>query len=339
MKELISIIVPIYNVKEKFLNKCLESIMRQTYNNIEVILVDDGSDKWCRNIYEPFLKYKNFKCIIQKNSGVSVARNTGMANATGDYIIFIDSDDWIEESCCEKMIKAITASNADILIAKAFKDIGDDSIDYTYKKSIVENKLLDVDEKDDLIKSIFLDSKTGSKFYYADTPWAKMFNLKFIKNNKLSFKNNLKLAEDGLFNFEAYIKAEKIYFINECLYHYVKNNESVCNKFNSFIIENYKIVFEYYNELFNKIKIEKYSHEYRYFIYRQLLKQIKKYICNKENNKIYCERKKEFHELISMEPYFNVLKNKDYKLYFNAEVYYVLIKYKMFFILDFLCKR
>ena len=101
-KNLVSIIIPIYNVEE-YLEDCLNSLIKQTYRKIEVILIDDGSTDKSSNIYSQFLKYKNIKVIKQKNQGVSNARNNGLKVAKGEYIGFCDSDDWIEANFYEKL--------------------------------------------------------------------------------------------------------------------------------------------------------------------------------------------------------------------------------------------
>lgn len=113
---LISIIIPIYNA-EKYLSKCLDSILAQTYTNWEAILVDDGSPDNCGRICDEYAtKDKRFKVIHQKNGGVSVARQTGLDNSTGDYIIHCDPDDWIEPTMLDDMLKCALANNADIVI-------------------------------------------------------------------------------------------------------------------------------------------------------------------------------------------------------------------------------
>lgn len=114
--QLISIIVPIYNA-EKYLSKCLDSIIAQTYTNWEAILVDDGSPDKCGMICDEYAtKDKRFKVIHQKNGGVSVARQTGLDNAAGDYIIHCDPDDWIEPTMLDEMLKYAISNNADIVI-------------------------------------------------------------------------------------------------------------------------------------------------------------------------------------------------------------------------------
>ena len=112
---LISIIVPIYNV-ELYLRRCVYSLITQTYKKIEIILVDDGSPDRCGEICDEYAKADSRVRVIHKtNGGLSSARNAALDIATGDYIMFVDSDDWIESNCCEELVKKIMEYNADIV--------------------------------------------------------------------------------------------------------------------------------------------------------------------------------------------------------------------------------
>ena len=112
----ISIIVPVYNA-EKWLEDCIKSVLNQTYKNVELVLVNDGSDDSSDKICKKYsLKYSNIKYILQENAGASVARNKGLKNATGSYIQFLDSDDYLNNDCCEKMIDKMKSENCDLVL-------------------------------------------------------------------------------------------------------------------------------------------------------------------------------------------------------------------------------
>ena len=112
--EKISIVVPVYQASQ-YLNDCLDSLAKQTYKNIEVILVDDGSQDESGNICDYIVdKDHRFKVVHQENQGVSTARNNGLKICTGEYIMFVDSDDWLEPCCCESALKKIHESKSDI---------------------------------------------------------------------------------------------------------------------------------------------------------------------------------------------------------------------------------
>ena len=139
MKDLISVIIPIYNV-EKYLNKCIDSIINQTYKNLEIILVDDGSPDNCPQICDEYAKKDNrIKVIHKKNGGVSSARNVGLINSTGNYIGFIDPDDYIEPIMYEKLLKVLKESNTLVSMCGFYK--------------IKDNKIIKIDNYDEKIIS------------------------------------------------------------------------------------------------------------------------------------------------------------------------------------------
>ena len=116
MEELISVVVPVYNV-EKYIDKCINSIINQTYKNLEIILVDDGSPDNCGNICDEYAKKDNRIIVIHKeNGGVSSARNIGIKNAKGKWITFVDSDDWIENDYVEKLSKIGIQNKAEVVL-------------------------------------------------------------------------------------------------------------------------------------------------------------------------------------------------------------------------------
>ena len=115
MDKLVSIIVPVYKV-EKYLNKCVDSILDQSYQNIEVILVDDGSPDNSGKLCDEYVTNQRVKVIHQKNMGLSGARNTGIENSTGDYLMFIDSDDYIDKDMVKYLVKKSFETNTDIVV-------------------------------------------------------------------------------------------------------------------------------------------------------------------------------------------------------------------------------
>ena len=128
MNKLFSVIVPVYNVEKKLLNKCISSIINQTYRNIEIIIVDDGSNEKTANICEQFLKVdKRINVIHQNNKGLCGARNAGQEKAKGDWILFVDGDDWIEENSIEILNNKIK-QNTDIICFDFFTDLSKNTL-------------------------------------------------------------------------------------------------------------------------------------------------------------------------------------------------------------------
>ena len=239
MDNKISIIVTIYNTPEKYLRKCIESIINQTLKEIEIILVNDGSSENIKNICKEYQKKDNrIKLINQKNMGESVARNVGIKNSTSRNITFVDSDDWIEPNMCLELIKYINSieRNYDIIIFNCYVD---------YNKKHIKNNFypkVDLLSKEDIEEIQLQNIEKGiTKYYPPETnisvPWAKVYNKDFIETNNLKFVPNIIRMPDAIFNMEAFEKADKIYVLQEYLYHYQKNNFSICQRYSKYTIK------------------------------------------------------------------------------------------------------
>mgnify|MGYP004458462943 CR=1 FL=1 len=215
----ISIIVPIYNV-EKYIRKCIESIINQTYRNIEIILVDDGSPDNCGKICDEYAKKDSrVKVIHKKNGGLSDARNKGTEVATGEYIMYVDSDDYIELSACEELYNIINAGNVDI-VCYNFKKVDELGNIIDNKKIYSQGnskKEIEMSFKDAMIDNLYrkhIRYEAGSKIYAN----------KIAK--KISFPTNM-LAEDFATFYKFLAEARKIIFYDRCLYNYVQRNGSI----------------------------------------------------------------------------------------------------------------
>ena len=311
-QKLISVIVTIYNTPERYLRKCIESIINQTLREIEIILVNDGSEKSTRNICKEYeQKDKRIKLINQKNMGESVSRNVGIECAKTNNITFVDSDDWIEPNMCEELVKSIDSiqDKFDIIIFDCY-------VNYT-KKQIKNNfypkegKLNQEDIKEIQLQNI---EKGISKYYPPETnisvPWAKVYSKKFIEKNKLKFVPGIIRMPDAIFNMYAYEKAKRIYKINKYLYHYNKNDFSICQKYSKDTIKYYETYFEFvkkYIEKFNKDK------DFKDLLNVKIVTSIDVYMYNyffhKDNKKRNREKRKEFIELLDRNLYVDAIKN------------------------------
>ena len=217
---LVSIIVPIYKT-EKYLNKCIDSIVNQTYKDLEIILVDDGSPDRCPQMCDAWEKKDNrVRVIHQHNVGVSAARNSGIQAAQGDFITFVDSDDWIELDTIEKMIFSINTYSADIVSCGFIYEHADsDHSVFIPEKNIYEGK--------DVAQNLLLNRirpEVCSKLYLTSV-------LKDIK-----FDEDIKYAEDLLFNFYVMINTKKLVNLNYAPYHYMQ--ESGCSSTSDYITNN-----------------------------------------------------------------------------------------------------
>lgn len=224
----VSIIVPVYNV-EKYLRRCMDSLISQTFNDIEIIAVNDGSTDNSLEILEEYKLNDNRVKIINKlNTGVSDSRNIGIANANGEYIAFVDSDDWIDLDMINRMYKKVKLNDSDIVMCSYIREFETHSKGKNLnlpKEVIYENeKVIELNRK--IIGPINEELKNNDGIDSLGTVWGKLYKSSIIKNNNMKFVDLSEIgsAEDSLFNITLYKYVDKVIFINEELYHYWKGN-------------------------------------------------------------------------------------------------------------------
>ncbi|MBU3159854.1 glycosyltransferase [Clostridium frigoris] len=216
MKSVISIIVPVYKV-EKYLDRCVQSLINQTCKNIEIILVDDGSTDNCPDICDGYVERDTrIKVIHKTNGGLSDARNAGIREATGEYILFVDSDDYINLDTCEQFVLTIDDNVPDIVVGNA-KSIENKNTSNIQHNFIASRKVVTGKQ--------YLKAELKSRTMYM-MAWLNMYNRVFILNNNLEFKVGL-LHEDEEFTPRAFLKAEKIISTDIVFYNYVIREDSI----------------------------------------------------------------------------------------------------------------
>lgn len=217
----VSIIVPVYNV-ERYLKRCVDSIINQTYKKIEVILIDDGSKDKSGIICDQMAKIdKRVKVIHTKNQGVSQARNEGLKIATGDYIYLADADDWLEPLMLEKMIKCQNDLKVDLVICGYYVEEKNKSISYCMEK----NQMLD---NVTLMEKVYVPAEING------VVWNKLFSRRLLYNEdgtlKILFCSSYSMWEDVLWVTEVCIHVKKAYYMAEPQYHYIKRDSSASTK-------------------------------------------------------------------------------------------------------------
>lgn len=209
----VSIIVPVYNVSQ-YITKCLDSIYEQTYQNIELILVDDCSTDASMNIVYDYLAHHDSLDVHiiahQKNRGLSAARNSGMEKASGEYIYFLDSDDYITPDCIEALVKPLYHKKYDVVVG-----------DYQYSND--ENSDLKL-QNVELSGQQILDSYANGLWYVM--AWNKLCRKDFLLDNHLTFEEGY-LHEDVIWSFKLACKAQSMYVINKVTYHYLVRSSSI----------------------------------------------------------------------------------------------------------------
>ncbi|MBQ3182949.1 MAG: glycosyltransferase [Clostridia bacterium] len=220
---LISIIVPVYNV-EAYLTKCLDSILEQSYKNIEVILVDDGSIDNSGPICDEYaVRDQRIKVIHQKNAGLSGARNAGLEVIVGDYIMFVDSDDWISSATCETAIKNTLENDADIVFWSYIREYSDRSLPrYIYDKDIT----FEDTSYEELLLRVLGNTNSPEMLDSLSSACNKCYRVKNIAE-KVRFVDTKYIGtEDLLYNVEMFLLSKKACYIHEAFYHYRKTAKS-----------------------------------------------------------------------------------------------------------------
>lgn len=245
----ISIIIPVYQV-EKYIKRCLDFILSQTYSNLEIILIDDGSRDMSGKICDEYaIKDSRIKVIHQDNAGVSVARNKGLDICTGDYITFVDSDDFIEPFMYEKMMEKVTEYNCDVVMCDCVKDDGVAQTPYTHN-----------------IRAGFYDYNQLKEEYYPHllmmenveypatiSNWLLLFRREIASS--IRYIEGVRYSEDLLFGAQLLYNAKSFYYMkDEYYYHYRMNNESASHTFKK---DKWKDYITLYNAALNIFKDNK----------------------------------------------------------------------------------
>lgn len=239
-KDLISIIVPIYKVREDFLRQCVGSIVSQTYNSLEIILVDDGSPDNCGFICDELAqKDSRIKVVHKENGGLSAARNTGVDNSTGRWIMFVDGDDWISPNMCESMYNVAVRDNVQLVMCGMVKEYGSTSEPYTY---YLKEKVYRGNDCKWLQEQLL--NFNGN----IATAYCKLFLREFLINEGINHDPDLRQGAEGIeFNLRVFEKISSVSFINRSYYHYTYNEDSISAKHDE---KNHKYVLK----CFEKIK-------------------------------------------------------------------------------------
>ena len=259
----VSIIVPVYNVAN-YLEKCLDSLINQTLEDIEIICINDGSTDNSLNILEKYAEKSNkIRVFTFNNKGLGASRNRGIKLASGEYITFVDSDDWVELNFCEKAYNNAKHNDSDIVLCNAIEEYGDS-----------QKKRIYFSEKEVPNPEEFTFNYTSKKDKVLNnylTAWSKLHRTSFLLENNIKFPNII--FEDGPFQVETFIKAKKISYCPDIFYHYRKNNsESIMAN-----LENKKAfyVFDNINFIENILKEQDVYEEFKIEFLRYKLTQIK----------------------------------------------------------------
>ena len=263
MKPTVSIIVPVYNA-EKFLNRCVDSILGQEYRDFELILVDDGSSDMSGSICDAYAKTDERVVVIHKeNSGVSDTRNQGIERAKGTYLQFVDSDDWLTPDATKLMVRAAEEHGCDMVISDFYRVVGD----MVSRKGDIESDCV-IDREE--FASFMMENPAD---YYYGVLWNKLYRRDLVNRFGIRMDAEISWCEDFMFNLEYIRYAASFQALPIPIYYYVKTKGSLANQ-NLTISNTVKMkltVFEYYQRFFKTVLDEEEYEKCRLKVYRFLL--------------------------------------------------------------------
>lgn len=335
MTHLLTIIVPIYKIKEEYLRKCLQSLVDEKCN-VSIILVDDGTPDDGGKICDEYANtYENVTVIHQKNSGVSNARNAGLELTQSTWVTFVDGDDWIESANLESICGYLKgeAKDAEIVFC--------DYVDEFNSKSVLQkmNMAGGFFDKETLkacaIAPFYkLIQSNVENPYSIAVVWNKIYKTEFLKANAIKFSPGMRLGEDRIFNAKALFETDKICYINKTLYHYRWVTDSATNSYNPKITED--CLTELYALRQVLLDYNKIAEMQRYFTCRictRLYSCMRLYFFNKGNKQPYREKKRAFKAFASNNLFDDALKSVDKSLLtFQEKVFIFSIKHKLYFL-------
>lgn len=266
---LVSIIIPVYNA-QKHIGRCLESVRRQTYKNLQIIVINDGSSDVSLPVCQMYARIDPRILLVDKaNSGVSATRNLGLSLATGEYLQFVDSDDYLAPWATALLVQKARENDADMVISHYYRvqpgkideKTGEQEPDSVVPYGFLPEGFYD---KKGFAQNLM---KEPASFYYG-VMWNKLYRREIVARYNIQCSEELEWSEDFLFNLEFIRYAERFYSLASPLYYYVQNPQSLCNTKLNFrsVVATKTALFVYYKDLYesmglyeeNKLQIYKY---------------------------------------------------------------------------------
>ncbi len=335
----ISVIVPIYNV-EDYVAQCIESICAQTYTNLEIILVNDGSTDNCLTIMEKYAAKDDRVVVInQKNQGANAARNSGLLQATGEWVCFVDGDDWIDTIMCEELSKYFSQDW--------------DVIFYSYRKvypsGISEKKYSDgcfeITKEDFRELQLATLNRLGPYRFGVNTMETvsivdKIYRREFLIKNNLFLNEKLPKLQDLFFNLQIYDYANRGFVVNKVFYNYRIYGGSVSRRYQKDIVMKFQLIHKYLDEFIKKHPDDK---EMRQAYYERIVTHLRTCtvldFCHSENKKSYKERKTDFLAACRDKTFSDAMKNANLNNFsFRERILSKVIKMRWFAVCEFLYK-
>lgn len=263
MNPTVSIIVPIYNA-EKYLNRCIDSILNQEYSDFELILVNDGSKDASPQICDEYAaKDARVRVIHKENTGVSDTRNIAIDHATGKYLQFLDSDDWITPDATKLLVRTAEDYHCDMVISDFYRVVGEH---LAHKGDIEEDGVMTLEE----FAAHMVENPAD--FYYG-VLWNKLFRRDIVEEHHLRMNTEISWCEDFMFNLEYFRHAKVFYALQVPIYYYVRTKGSLASQGMSIsnTLKMKLMVFEYYNNFYKQVLTEEDYEANRHQVYRYFM--------------------------------------------------------------------
>lgn len=320
-----SFIIPVYNTSEEYLNTCVESLMKQTFSDIEIILVDDGSREECAAYCDALsAQDQRIRVIHKENQGVSMARNDGIAAAVGEWIMFADADDWLEEDACEKLRDFLMAQECDMLMFDFFKEYENRQVPVTH--GLEHGHVYDL--ADAAVREYFYrrvmkipGAKSGEcpAYYSCD----KVIKRSLLTDNHLVYPKGIIKSEDKIFILECIEKLGKLLYVKENFYHYRQSAASACHRYSANIDSNRKQMAEMLMKIAGRMDAElgsltgnknyhKLTEDCEYFVFGVITDVLLLKYYHEDYPGSERERRKEAIKFLKEEPFRTSIRNSKY---------------------------
>lgn len=312
----VSIIVPIYNV-ESYLSQCIESFCNQTLKDIEIILVDDGSPDNCGAICDQYAELDpRIKVLHKENAGVGAARNDGLRLATGEYVVFVDSDDYVPDDAYQKMYSNAVQNDADVVLA----DIYTVQNGHTHYVKFFEKPFVTSDRKlmDEMVKSAFynyycpMPPASGPAYGYGG-PTNKLVRRSILTDNNIWFDTSVKgVFDDVIYSAYVFACAGKISYIEEPVYYYRLLENSITRTYKANMLEINAAIFDAIRRFCQIYGPDgQFDNAYYAVVIRRLNESLFKFFFNKDNDKSHKESMQQLQNLLHTEPYVSAVHKID----------------------------
>lgn len=341
MTPFLSIIIPIYKIKEEFLRACFESLLAQDNNNFRIIAVDDGSPDCSGAICDEYAR-KDSRIIVihQKNAGVSVARNNGIKAAKTEWVTFVDPDDWVEPMLVSMLYNAQKENkDIDIFLFDYIQEFdGKTNIKYLKKETGVLNDKWVYSLRIAPFNFLIVDGKAYE--YETNVIWNKMYRTSLLLDNEMWFDPKARKGQDVIFNAECLQLTDKYFYIHRALYHYRYLQESVTNRFNEKAQYYNEVAFENYERIIKKFSLpEEYWDAYYARVVTRLYSCMRLYYFHPENKDNKSDIYVKLDSTLNSYPYSEALmKVKKKNLSKTQKVFVFFLKHRKYRILTILVK-